>query len=142
MIFKSNNNIETKQLGRTLAAQMKGGEVICLYGDLGSGKTTFMNGFINFFLPGKRVLSPTFIIVRHYNISNKKIKNILHADLYRIEKVENIDILGLAEFMNKSDKVMAIEWAERLGKYLPVKRIDIKFDIISESKRNITMTAL
>lgn len=131
---------ETKRLARKIASTLHSGEVLCLYGDLGAGKTTFIRGLIEFFIPGKRVLSPTFIIVRHYYINHPFIKNIYHVDLYRISMIEEIADLGLSEFMNKSDTIVAIEWAEKLESLLPEKRIDINFSIIDENKRGIKIT--
>ena len=133
----SQNPDDTRKLGRTIARELKGGEVLCLYGELGAGKTTFAQGFIDFFLPQKRVLSPTFIIVRHYLISHKLIKNIYHVDLYRIASIGDIAGLGLTELMYKPDSIVLVEWAERLGNLLPKKRIDIKFSIINEKEREI-----
>lgn len=133
----SENPLQTKILGGRIASQLQGGEVLCLYGDLGAGKTTFIRGLIEFFIPGRRVLSPTFIIVRHYYINHPFIKNIYHVDLYRISVIEEITGLGLSESVNKPDAIVAIEWAEKLGSLLPEKRIDISFSIINENKRGI-----
>src|SRR3990167_9714860 len=85
MKYTTGSPRETSDLGRALAARLCGGEVVCLYGDLGSGKTTFISGVINFFRPKTRVLSPTFIIVRHYRFDKAPVKNFLHADLYRLD---------------------------------------------------------
>src|SRR3989339_1119927 len=92
---------ETSNLGRELAARLKGGEVVCLYGNLGSGKTTFISGVVNYFKPKTRVLSPTFIIVRHYRFNKPPVKNLLHADLYRLEDKPSIEALGLADFLHQ-----------------------------------------
>lgn len=128
---------ETKKLAQKIASELKGGEVICLCGELGAGKTVFVKGVIDYFLPGKRVLSPTFIIVRHYHPKDSIIKDIFHVDLYRISKSFEIQSLGLNEFMNKSDNIVLIEWAERLGKFLPKKRIDIRVKTLSNQSRSI-----
>lgn len=123
--YITRNPDETKLLAHKLAVQLHGGEVLCLYGELGSGKTVFVSGLIHYFLPKVRVLSPTFIIVRHYQTSNSSIKEIHHADFYRISKPQECKNLGILEFMHKSSVVLAIEWAERLGEFLPDRRIDI-----------------
>lgn len=128
---------DTISLGRTVAGQLEGGEVICLYGELGSGKTTFMNGFIGHFLKNTRVLSPTFIIVRHYQPNADRVKEIYHADLYRILNPYEVEGLGLTGFMNKPGIVVAVEWAERLEKFLPEKRIDIRFSEEKNGSRRI-----
>jgi len=137
MNYLSNSPKETKDLAKKIAENLVGGEVLCFYGDLGAGKTTFITGLINFFLPGKRVLSPTFIIVRHYEIQNNLIKNIYHLDLYRLEKNQNLISLGLDEFINKPDTLFLIEWANYLIDFLPEKRIDIYINIKTENQRLI-----
>lgn len=129
--------LETERLGKKIAAKLKGGEVLCLYGELGAGKTTFMHGLIGYFLPGKRVVSPTFVIVRHYELSGADVKFIYHIDLYRLEKQSEIQNVGLTEQFGKSDTIIAIEWAQKLGELIPDKRIDVSFQIVSEHTREI-----
>lgn len=139
MDYITNSDVETKKLGKQIATGLKGGEVICLYGDLGAGKTIFVQGMMEYFLPGKRVLSPTFIIVRHYQVFHKNIKRFLHIDLYRMNNIKEIGALEFLEFMHKSDTVIAIEWAEKLENLLPKNRIDIRIKNLGENKRIITI---
>src|SRR3990167_10169634 len=86
-IFTENAN-ETKKFGREFSAFLKGGETICLSGDLGSGKTTFVQGLAKRF-GIERIISPTFILMRTYKIDDKYqkggIKYLYHLDLYRLE---------------------------------------------------------
>ena len=140
MFYISDSSDCTRQLGWEIAAKIKGWEVLCLYGELGAGKTTFTQGLIDFFLPKKRVLYPTFIIVRHYRPVHKQIKNIYHVDLYRMNSESEIVGLGLSEFMHRPDTIVLFEWTERLGKLLPKKRVDIKFSIINNRERKIEVT--
>lgn len=142
MQYTTNNFKETEQLGRMIASGMQGGEVMCLYGDLGAGKTTFVRGFIHFFIPEKRVLSPTFIIVRHYRIQHKVIKNIFHVDLYRMQNTGEIEDLGLKEYMYQSNSIVIIEWAERLNQKLPLPRTDLKFSVTADDKRKIILKTI
>ena len=130
---------ETVRLGREFAATLKGGEAVCLYGDLGAGKTVFVKGVIDYFIPGKRVLSPTFIIVRHYPTNNKTIKEIIHVDLYRLDTQKDIVSIGLRQFLHKPDSVVLIEWAQKLGVYLPQKRIDVKISHLGETVRSFEL---
>lgn len=136
MKYISKNQEETKEIARKLASQSTGGEVLCLYGDLGAGKTVFASGVIQYFLPQKRVLSPTFIIVRHYQLNDSAVKNIYHLDLFRIKKETEIVELGLNDLIN-SDSLVLIEWAEKLGKLTLQKRINIEIGMIDSHKRSI-----
>lgn len=139
MEYQTVTKIQTENAGRGIAATLQGGEVLCLYGGLGAGKTTFITGLIQYFLPDKRVLSPTFIIVRHYQVKDNRIKNICHVDLYRLEKSAEIRDLGISDFMAKPDTVTVVEWADRASKSLPLKRTDIYFEIVGIQKRKITI---
>jgi len=133
--FVTKNTDETRQKGREFASGLKGGEVVCLYGDLGAGKTVFVSGVIDFFLPGKRVLSPTFIIVRHYSTNKEKIKELIHVDLYRLDHENEIERVGLGQYMHRSDSVVLIEWAEKLKTHLPSARTDIKISHTNQHTR-------
>lgn len=129
---------ETRKLGEKLAEEIKKGTVVALYGDLGSGKTTFVQGFAKGLKIKKRLISPTFIILRTYKIrlktknlklktSVQEVKNFYHVDLYRIQNGEDIREIGLDEIIENGNDIVAIEWAEKLGDFLPKKRIDIHF---------------
>lgn len=153
-VFVTNSALETQILGakfaRSILAQavqgvsLLGDNVIALYGDLGSGKTTFVQGLTKGLGVNKRIISPTFMILRTYNIKNtkKKLKMFYHADLYRIRDQKDSEELGLKEIMNNSQNVIAIEWAEKIKSLLPKKRWEIYFDYLSESKRRIKLVSL
>lgn len=138
-IFITNNSGETQKLGEKLArshlARLKC-TLIALYGDLGSGKTTFVQGLAKGLGIKRRIISPTFIIVRSYKLG---VRSFFHIDLYRIADEKDIEGLGLEEIMEDPQNIVAIEWAEKMGRFLPRKRIDIRFVYLSERKRRITV---
>ncbi|MDP2649776.1 MAG: tRNA (adenosine(37)-N6)-threonylcarbamoyltransferase complex ATPase subunit type 1 TsaE [bacterium] len=129
---------ETKKLGKELIQKLLNNQsnVIALYGDLGSGKTTFIQGLAGGLGITKRILSPTFIIVRTYDIP-KSSSIFYHIDLYRTNNTLDLKGLGLNEMFNNPNNVVAIEWAEKMGNLLPKDRIDIKFEYVEENKRKI-----
>ena len=137
MKYITKSRQETENLGREFARGLSGGEKVCLYGNLGAGKTTFVSGIVKYFRPAVRVLSPTFIIVRHYHFQDMPVNNLLHADLYRLENRQSIEAIGLGDFINQPKTVLMIEWAEKLGMLLPADRIDISFKILKGNKREI-----
>jgi tRNA threonylcarbamoyladenosine biosynthesis protein TsaE len=106
--------------------------ILCLYGDLGGGKTTFIQGLAKGLGIKRRVTSPTFVFMKQYQPS------FYHVDLYRVNNVKEAKGLGLGELFNDSRAIVAIEWAERIKEILPKKRIDIYFDYVSENQRKIT----
>ena len=140
--YITKNQKETFDLGKNIANTLKGGEVVALYGNLGAGKTTFTTGLVNNFIPAKRVLSPTFIIVRHYYPKNKLINHIIHADLYRLNNIKEIEELGLSEFFGMPKTVVLIEWADKMKHLLPENRTDIFFNFKSEITREINIKNL
>jgi tRNA threonylcarbamoyladenosine biosynthesis protein TsaE len=131
---------ETQDLGEKIGLDLKSGGLICLYGDLGSGKTTFMQGLALGLGIKKRVLSPTFIIMRQYPLAINhlpSIINLYHVDLYRIKDEKDVESLGLQEIWSDPKNVMAIEWPEKIEKILPEKRTNIYFEYVGENKRKI-----
>lgn len=128
-----------QKIGQEIIKSRKG-RVICLYGELGSGKTTFTQGVAKGLGVGDFVLSPTFIIVRQYNLPVENKRVFFHIDLYRIENEGELTNIGLHEIFSNSDNIIVVEWAEKLGKFLPQKRIDIKFTILDFNRRKINFS--
>lgn len=130
---------ETKEIGRRLSASVKEtGGIFALSGDLGAGKTTFVQGFAEGLGISSRINSPTFIIVRTYDAGNRKL---YHVDLYRLEdNIESeIEQLGLKEAMNNERDIILIEWAEKIKDLLPKRTKWIKFENLELDKRKITI---
>lgn len=99
--------------------------LVCLWGDLGSGKTTFVQGLARGMGISKRLLSPTFIIVRHYDIPSDN-RRLYHFDLYRFIDKKEANMVGLFEVIQDSQTIVCVEWPERLGTLLPKERIDVR----------------
>ncbi len=101
---------ETKKLASEFAATLKGGEVVFLRGDLGSGKSTFVRGVAEYFAYTDPVRSPTFTIINRHPIDHKTIKELLHLDLYRIEDEIELETLALKEELGQPGTITFIEW--------------------------------
>lgn len=132
---------QTQRLGFELSKKIKSGAVLALYGNLGSGKTTFVQGLAKGLGIKQKIISPTFIIVRKYELDAKPYtlnpKNFYHIDLYRIESEKDIQGLGLEEILYDESNVVAIEWPEKIEKILPKKRMDLYFEYTNEYTRRI-----
>ena len=122
---------QTQKLGEKIGRDLKPPVIIALYGELGSGKTTFIQGLAKGLGIKKRITSPTFVFVKKYH------PNFYHIDLYRIEKFEETRGLGLEEIFSEPKAVVAIEWAEKIKEILPKNRIDIWFNYLNQNKRKI-----
>ena len=123
---------ETEKLAAGLAGTLHGGEVFALYGQLGSGKTTFVQAFARA-LNIKRVTSPTFIMLNLYTVANHPtVHRLCHVDAYRLPAPsatvpQQHTNLGLEEYIHDPHTVCLIEWADRIKDSLPEKRTDIFF---------------
>lgn len=135
--FISKNSEETEKIGFDLGKRLMTGNVVCLYGDLGAGKTTFVKGIAESLgIPKRDITSASFTIVAEYNAAIP----FYHIDLYRIEKDSDIDGTGIWDYID-GDGIAVIEWAEKLGD-LPGEFIKIKFVIIDENTRDITIEGI
>lgn len=139
MEFITKSARETQKVGRKIAANLvkKTPSIIALTGDLGSGKTTFVQGFVKGLGVRKRIISPTFILMRTYKA--KKKNTLYHLDLYRIESnfEKEIENLGVKDFWKEEKNILIIEWAEKIKNLLPDDTIWIKFEYLSDDKRKI-----
>ena len=124
---------ETIELAQNLESEKFPKMVICLNGDLGSGKTVFAKGFAQA-MGITEVTSPTFNIIKEYYGELP----LYHMDMYRVEN--NIDNLGLEEYYEKNG-VTIIEWAEMIEDHLPEERLEITFKIIDEETRVLVINA-
>lgn len=113
---------ETIKFGNDLAKKLKDGDVIALYGDLGSGKTQIAKGICSAFGVTDTVNSPTFIVVNEY-ISQSKIK-IFHFDLFRMKSEDDVINIGFDDYM-KNRGIILIEWPEHIERLLPADTIKI-----------------
>ena len=138
MEFKvtSRDERETIQIAQNLESEKFENMIICLEGDLGSGKTIFTKGFAKALEVKEDVTSPTFTIIKEYTSGEMPL---YHMDVYRLDG--NVEELGVEEYYTKKG-VTIIEWADMIPDYLPEKRLDIKIKSSTEDedKRIITIT--
>lgn len=132
----SNSEEETKLIGRKFAKGLKNGDVIVLTGDLGSGKTKFTEGVLQFFGLENEISSPTFNIVNEY--VNRDV-NVYHFDVYRLEDEDEFYAIGGEEYFEKG--ICLIEWGEMIEHALPNKYIQISFtrNLEDENLREIVI---
>jgi len=128
---------ETFKLGEQLGKSLKGGEIILLIGELGSGKTIFAKGIASGLgiKSSTAVTSPSFTLMNEYQGRLK----LLHIDLYRINRHEELYDLGLEEIMTPANVVM-VEWGEKLGPFSPPSAIVVRLSAWGERKREITIS--
>ena len=129
----------TLALGERLAAQAQPGDVLCLWGDLGAGKTVFAKGFGRGLGVSGTVSSPSFILMAEYPAPPARLR-LFHVDLYRLADATEAVLGGLLD-ERQADGVTLIEWPERLGPTLPSERLDVRIDGVGDARRTITLVA-
>ncbi len=101
--------------------------VVTLQGDLGTGKTTFVQGFLRGLGLKKRAQSPTFIIMRRHALKRSKFKNVFHVDAYRLKSARHLAALGFREILSDPQNIVLIEWPERAKGILPASAVRVAF---------------
>lgn len=128
------NERETIEFAQNVESEKFANMVICLIGDLGSGKTVFTKGFANALGIEEAITSPTFNIIKEYTTGELPL---YHMDVYRLNG--NVDELGIEEYYTKGG-VTIIEWADTITKYLPEERLEIKIKVLDEDTRVFVLT--
>ena len=124
---------ETIELAQNIESEKFPNMVICLEGDLGSGKTVFTKGFAKAMEIEEDITSPTFNIIKEYTTGELPL---YHMDVYRLDG--NVKNLGIEEYYTKKG-ITIIEWSDTIPDYLPEKRLVIKFRVVNENTRSITL---
>ena len=141
--YQSHSARQTKKIGQILGQELRAiknkeeAYVLGLKGDLGGGKTTFLQGLAKGLGIKEKILSPTFVILKKFKVQKSKFKNFYHIDCYRIQNSKEIQDLGFKKIIAHPQNIVAVEWAERIAKILPKDTISINFKFIGKEKRKI-----
>jgi tRNA threonylcarbamoyladenosine biosynthesis protein TsaE len=146
---------ETQKLGESLVKRLikrkadKEAAVLALEGDLGGGKTTFVQGMARVLNIKERITSPSFVLIKKYQITppqpspyirggrREGLRNFYHIDCYRLTKSWQLQELGFGEIINSPQNLVVIEWAQRIPEILPGSTTRIEFEWIGENRRKI-----
>ena len=122
---------ETQRAAKLLAEELrplpKGAAVVALVGELGAGKTTFVQGFAQALGVKERVLSPTFVLMKIYPLTRRRFRHLVHIDCYRLGSPADLLRLGFGELLKDRDLLILIEWADRIEKVLPAHAVRCHF---------------
>jgi len=135
--FFSRSPEQTRRIGARLGGALQVGDVICLQGDLGAGKTTFVQGVAQGWGSLDSVSSPTFIIVNEYRRANGD--KLFHMDAYRLDSAPEADELDLDSML--ADGALLIEWPERIDGLIPDEHLWIQLEHINEEEREMKFKA-
>ncbi len=133
----THNIRETEELGSNLAKSLPNGSVLCLYGELGAGKTAFVRGLAEGLGISATVCSPTFTIVNEYPGA----RELIHFDMYRLHSADELFDIGWEDYRMR-DAILAVEWSENVEEAFDGSEIRIRIDKLGEQDRRITAEGL
>jgi tRNA threonylcarbamoyladenosine biosynthesis protein TsaE len=140
MKFLSTSEKQTFNFAKKFASKLKGGEVLCLIGDLGAGKTAFTKGLAAGLKIKNTVTSPTFVLMKNYKVAgHPQIKHFAHIDAYRLNGGEQLLGIGADDFFSHPECITVIEWADRVKDIWPKDAIKVEFKIGKGDKREINI---
>lgn len=146
---------QTKNLAEKLAKQIllvksdlasrERALIIGLFGDLGAGKTTFIQGFAKGLGIKQKIISPTFVIMKSYKLQSRVLgtsHKLIHIDAYRLENPKELIELNWNELINSPHNIILVEWANKIKKILPKNSAKISFKHCGKNKREIKITRI
>lgn len=141
LTYLSRSPAQTEQIGVRLGALLQAGDVLCLVGDLGAGKTAFTRGVAAGWGSTTPATSPTFVLIHEHKRAADTVR-LQHIDAYRLERLEDAILLGLEDIF-AGENVVIIEWADRIASLLPEDRLWIEFAHSPEDDqaRQLTLSA-
>ncbi|HEX2259399.1 MAG TPA: tRNA (adenosine(37)-N6)-threonylcarbamoyltransferase complex ATPase subunit type 1 TsaE [Actinomycetota bacterium] len=134
--METRSSEETKRLAVSLAPILVPGDMIVLSGDLGAGKTTFVQGLAVGLGIAERVTSPTFVLMKEYLGGRYPL---MHLDIYRLNTIQDVIDLGYDEFLDPS-YVVAMEWGDMVEPLLPKEHLNVELKLIGGSSRTVSLT--
>ena len=140
-IYQTTSLKETRKLAETFLEKLKAQKeaiVIGLSGDLGSGKTTFVQAVAKELGITEHVTSPTFVIMKKYGIKHFHFNTLVHIDAYRLESGAELAALAFSGIVGNPKNIIFIEWPERVREVLPKNIVIIEFAFVDETTRDIT----
>ncbi len=134
---------ETEKFARKFLEDLKpkqdGATVVGFYGDLGSGKTTFVQAIGRQLGIKESIQSPTFVIMKKFIIHNSNFKFFFHLDAYRLDSGEELQKLGFNELLTNSKNLILIEWANQVADILPANHLKLSCQFVDENTREFTL---
>jgi tRNA threonylcarbamoyladenosine biosynthesis protein TsaE len=137
MDFLSHSPEQTRRIGMRLGAALQAGDLICLQGDLGAGKTTFVQGIAQGWGSMDSVSSPTFILVNIYRRNDQS--QLFHMDAYRLDSTPEAEELDLDSML--AEGALIIEWPERMAGLIPGDRLWVNLEHVDDEEREMKFNA-
>lgn len=136
MVVETASPEETAALGERVGRALAAGDTVALAGDLGAGKTAFVQGLARGLGIGERVASPTFTIVNEHEDGRVPL---FHVDFYRLEDEGELDAIGFDDYFARGG-IVVVEWADRFPRAMPAERLDVRIEITGPATRRLTLS--
>ena len=117
-----------------LAPHPSRARIVALSGDLGAGKTTFVQGIAKALGVEEAVTSPTFVIEKIYQLENQKFSRLIHVDAYRLKGAHDLEVLGWKELLDDPGNLIVLEWPEKVAAAIPADATRVHFEIKGEGR--------
>jgi len=146
--YTTKNFLQTQKIGEKFAADIlkmplqKTAVVLSFNGNLGGGKTTFIQGFAKGLGVKRKILSPTFVVMKRFELSGKNFKNFYHIDCYRLKDEKDILELDFKKILSNPENIIAVEWPEKIKKALSKKIVKLYFNFVDKNIREINIETL
>lgn len=138
MEFKTITPEDMMNVGKQIGALLKGGDIILLYGELGSGKSTLVKGVAQALGVEETTGSPTFTLMNVYNTKKDNIKKLVHVDTYRMRDQQDLEEIGIDEYLSDRDSICIFEWPDKLGDIMKNRfPIKITIEYLDKERRKI-----
>ncbi len=134
-VLATKSAAQTEEIGRCIGSRVISGDVVALYGELGTGKTVIVRGLAHSLGVNANIGSPSFTLAWEYEGRF----TLYHIDLFRIASIDELLKIGYEEYVY-GDGVCAIEWAEKMGNLLPRRRLDVRLSHVGLSERRIEIS--
>ena len=133
-------NVFASEFVKTLNQQAHEATVVALFGELGSGKTSFTQATARALGVLEQVTSPTFVIEKIYKLKQQAFLHLIHIDAYRLEDSHELVALGWEDLIREPSNLVFVEWADRIKDILPNTAVKLSFTYINETTRSVTMS--
>lgn len=138
--IKDLEDVAIALINKAQKTKSKRATVLAFSGDLGTGKTTITQIMCKILGVKEKIISPTFVIMKKYDINNGKFRNLIHIDAYRLEESKELMHLGWEEIISNEENLVIIEWPEKTKEIIPTDAIKISLTHINEHTRGISFS--
>lgn len=138
--FISHNLADTEKIAQNLLSNLGDKSILALSGSLGAGKTTFVKFLAAVLGVKENITSPTFVLLKVYELEKQFYKKFVHVDCYRLDGNEDLADIGLQDYVSDSSNLVLIEWADKISNLPLDKVLQIKIEILRETSRKFIIS--